>query len=203
MTVHFTSDWHFGHVNILKYCERHRYLDMPADGDVTAMNEALVQCWNSQVAYGDVVYVLGDMCMGKVAETLSYVTRLNGSLKLIPGNHDRMHPIMHKSDEKTAEWVAAYEDAGFDVWDIGPHEFVIDGIKCAVSHFPYEGDHTEEERYGSYRPDDNGLPLVHGHVHDLYQTNGRQFNVGVDAWAGKMVSPEQIGSYFSAKGFTS
>jgi calcineurin-like phosphoesterase family protein len=32
------------------------------------------------------------------------------------------------------------------------------------------------------RPVDNGLPLIHGHVHNSWKVNGRQINVGVDVW---------------------
>lgn len=46
--------------------------------------------------------------------------------------------------------------------------------------FPYSGDHTEEDRFEKYRPIDEGLWLLHGHVHCAWSVNGRQINVGVD-----------------------
>jgi calcineurin-like phosphoesterase family protein len=197
----YTSDIHFGHVNILDYCvSRRTYLGLDANAGVTDMNEALVRLWNNQVEYDDTVLILGDLCMGKVAETLAYVARLNGDKFLVPGNHDRMHPIMFKSDEKTAAWVHAYNDVGVNVLDIGPFMWKFDGVDAAVSHFPYEADHTEDARYGDWRPSDHGLPLVHGHVHDLFQTSGRQYNVGIDAWNGEFRTAEQIGDYFRSVG---
>lgn len=201
MSNFITSDWHFGHVNILTYCNRHRYLGLDQDADVTDMNEALVELWNSQVEKNDLVLCVGDMCMGKVAETLEYVKRLKGHKILIPGNHDRFHPVMYKSEVKTAEWLGLYSDAGFDCLDPGPYTWEVDGIQADFSHFPYGGDHTEEERYTQYRPIDRGLPLCHGHVHDLYQTRNQMFNVGIDAWNGRMITPEEIGEYFRSIGF--
>lgn len=206
--IWMTSDLHFGHVNILKYTpQRAEYLGIPAPvgetpnkDEVTEMNEAIVRLWNRQVSPVDIVWVLGDVAMGRVDETIEYVRRLNGQKMLVMGNHDRPHPIMHKSDEKTAYWRARYEEVGFEIVD---NEVVthVDGVPAMLCHFPYEGDHSEEERYGNYRPPDAGLPLVHGHVHDLWQTNGRQYNVGIDAWNGEFQTPEAIGEYFRSLGF--
>lgn len=213
MTTLFTSDLHFGHTNILKYApQRFDYLglrntisvsemsDEHVRSWVPEMNEGIVRLWNSQVDPGDIVFVIGDVAMGKVAETIEYVRRLNGRKVLVMGNHDRPHPIMHKSDEKTAEWHDVYTDVGFERISMGfVHDF--DGVTAQVSHFPYEGDHTEEERYGAYRPPNMGLPLVHGHVHDAWDTNGVQYNVGIDAWNGQFQTEKQIGDYFRSLGF--
>lgn len=49
-----------------------------------------------------------------------------------------------------------------------------------VSHYPYEGDHTEHDRHLAVRPRDYGLPLVHGHIHGVRHFDDRMFNVGVD-----------------------
>lgn len=207
-TVRITSDLHFGHTNILKYApQRYEYLGLPqrrreeaTPEDVTEMNEGLVRLWNSQVDPFDVTWVLGDVCMGRVDENLAYVERLNGRKVLVAGNHDRMHDIMYKGEEKQQYWIDRYTEVGFEILD---NELVtqFDGVLAQVCHFPYEGDHTEEERYGKYRPLDAGLPLVHGHVHDLFQTNGRQYNVGIDAWDGVFQTPERIGDYFRSIGF--
>lgn len=206
---YWTSDLHFGHVNILTYEPRRRgYLGLSADADVTAMNEAIVGLWNEQVGPDDTVYVVGDVAMGKVAETIQYVRYLNGTKYLIMGNHDRPHPMITKKDEKRYEWEAVYTDVGFEDLIIElTMEF--DGILCRVSHFPFEGDHTTTERYNAdeiakWVPNDNGTtPLVHGHVHGEWQTRGNMFNVGIDAWDGVFQTEETIGAYFRTQGFTS
>lgn len=202
MRTFWTSDWHFGHVNIMAYCPaRARYLGLQDGATVTDMNEALVRLWNNQVDDDDTIVVVGDMCMGKVAETLEYVKRLKGQKHLVLGNHDRPHPIMYKGAEKHAEWVRLYTEAGFLSMSHEQYTAFFDGVEAEVNHFPYEGDHSEEERYIEYRPDDHGLPLVHGHVHDLWKVNGRQYNVGIDAWDGVMQTPEAIAKYFRATGY--
>ena len=49
-----------------------------------------------------------------------------------------------------------------------------------LSHFPYRGDHYEDDRYEAYRLRDEGLPLLCGHVHHEWKFSGNQRNVGVD-----------------------
>lgn len=199
MRTFFTSDLHFGHVNILNYTKRRQYLGMRDDETIVDMNDRLVRVWNAQVAPEDTVYVLGDFAMGKVAETVEYARQLNGTKHLVMGNHDRPHPIMYKSDEKTAEWYRVYHAAGFaSITQSMVYNF--DGVTALVHHFPYDADHTDDVRYMDHRPKDTGMPLVHGHVHDMYRTNDRQFNVGIDAWDGQFVTPEEIGAYFRSVG---
>lgn len=203
----FTSDLHFGHVNILKYIpQRREYLGLSDDADVNDMNEALVLLWNRQVEPDDVVFVVGDMCMGKVEETIKHVSRLNGRKQLILGNHDRPHPMVSKSVDKRERWQNVYYDAGFET--LGTEIVrVFDGIRCLINHFPYYGDHTSDrynaDEIAQHVPIDDGLPLVHGHVHDLWQTQGRHmYNLGIDAWDGQIQTEEAIGAFFRSQGFT-
>lgn len=88
--IFFTADTHFGHKNILKYCNRP--FETVADHD-----KMLIQNWNETVGKDDIVYHLGDIALGywttpymgggpvKMAELLK---QLNGHIKLVPGNHD-------------------------------------------------------------------------------------------------------------------
>jgi calcineurin-like phosphoesterase family protein len=76
----YTSDLHLGHENIIKYCDR------PYTGAV-AMDDDIMTRWNETVAPGDDVWVLGDLALGKLESGLARVTRLNGKITLVPGNH--------------------------------------------------------------------------------------------------------------------
>jgi calcineurin-like phosphoesterase family protein len=77
----FTSDTHFGHANILKYCKR-PWLS------VEEMNEQLISNWNSVVEPGDLVWHLGDFAMGDRKQIPFIRSRLNGRIHLVQGNHD-------------------------------------------------------------------------------------------------------------------
>lgn len=190
--IWFTSDTHFGHANIPKYCPgRVDTYAMEDEGDIGQMNEAMVAIWNDHVRPDDEVYHLGDLAMGKIADSLEYVRQLHGKITLILGNHDRPHEIMSKTPEKRARWHREYTDAGIDKMLYDWH-VEIGGCPVTLSHFPYTGDHMDEERYQAWRPADHGHVLVHGHVHDLWQTNGRMINVGMDAWNGRLLHVDEV-----------
>lgn len=187
MTIFWTSDVHIGHENIIAYSGR-------PFKNVPEMNEKIVEGWNQTVTPEDTVYVVGDFAMGKMADSLPVVGQLQGHKILIPGNHDRLHP-MYKHKKGYAIWDAQYREVGkIEVImdpicriDIGHHK------KVLVSHFPYTGDHTgEEDRYVKERPHDSGEVLVHGHVHDAWTFNGRCVNVGLDAWGGHILPEAQL-----------
>lgn len=78
--IYFTSDTHFGSQMSLGFSRR-------PFSSVEEMNEELIRAWNSTVPKDGVVFHLGDFCDdGKAAQ---YVSRLNGKIFLISGNHDK------------------------------------------------------------------------------------------------------------------
>jgi calcineurin-like phosphoesterase family protein len=76
--IFFTSDPHYNHANIIKYCNR------PFNG-VHEMNEELIKRYNEKVRPEDHVYILGDFGMYNHEK---FARRLNGQKHLIFGNHD-------------------------------------------------------------------------------------------------------------------
>ncbi len=178
MARYFTSDLHFGHENIIRYSGR-------PFGSVEEMNQQLVARWNATVGADDEVWVLGDVALGKTHETLEFVRALTGRKVLVTGNHDRCWP---GHGAKAERWEAIYRDAGFAEIRHGTIRTALDGADVICNHFPYRGDSHDEDRHRGQRPVDAGLPLIHGHVHERWQVNGRQFNVGVDVWDYRPVS---------------
>ena len=188
MARFFTSDTHFGHQRIIELCNR-------PFSSVEEMNEVMIERWNTVVKPDDVVIHLGDVALGKIAETLPLIGRLNGYKVLVPGNHDRVF-----SGEKprirerfTPEYLKVFQKIQKEtVWvskDDKPY--------ALASHFPYSGDSTGIDRHADKRPLDNGLPLIHGHVHDSWKHNGRMFNVGVDVNNFFPVSEDEIVDWIS------
>ena len=83
-----TSDTHFRHANILKFKDSDGNLVRPGFEDVDAMDEHMIERWNSVVKPGDMVYHLGDVVLGDTEWFKRNWPRLNGSKRLIVGNHD-------------------------------------------------------------------------------------------------------------------
>ena len=52
------------------------------------MNETIISNWNRVVSPDDIVFHLGDFCLGGSAEWINVLSRLNGKIYLIIGNHD-------------------------------------------------------------------------------------------------------------------
>lgn len=91
-----SSDFHLGHFNIIKYCDR-------PFKTLEEMNEAIIQKHNSRVKDEDEVYFIGDFCFkngkeGKLGEgeqtkAKEYLSRLKGRFIFIKGNHDRNNSL--------------------------------------------------------------------------------------------------------------
>ena len=80
--VFFTSDTHFGHKNILKYCNR-------PFNSIEEMNEKIIENWNNKVGKNDKVFFLGDFMMSQNPDKAKeLINKLNGKKYLVFGNHD-------------------------------------------------------------------------------------------------------------------
>lgn len=79
-----TSDLHFGHTNIMKFCPDTR----GHFRDVNHMNEEMIRIWNETVNPEDETFILGDVAFSNAAQSVAILRRLNGRMILIKGNHD-------------------------------------------------------------------------------------------------------------------
>lgn len=87
----FTSDFHLGHTNIIRYCNR-------PFANAAEMDEAILARLNESVKTGDHLYFLGDFCMGGPKTALAYRKRIRcAKIHFILGNHDRA--IGHIADQ--------------------------------------------------------------------------------------------------------
>ena len=150
-SVFFTSDTHFGHKNILKFCRNTRIGDTPDE-----MDENIIRRWNEQVKPNDYVFHLGDVAFCGIEKAKAILSRLNGNIVLIRGNHDSEGMV------RLDRWV--------DVHDI--HRLKIHDQSLMLCHYPiYEWDNIHR---GAYH--------LHGHVHgNKMPIGGRIMDVGIDA----------------------
>lgn len=83
------SDNHWGHTNIIKYCNR-------PFSSVEEMNEVMISKWNSVVSDTDIIIHVGDFALCKKEEIIEIGKRLNGIKYLVLGNHDRAKIDVYK-----------------------------------------------------------------------------------------------------------
>ena len=114
--IFLIGDCHFGHRNIIKYCNR-------PFANVEEMTEGLIKNWNSVVGKNDIVYVVGDFALCGKQKIIEIGNRLNGRKRLILGNHDGAS-------------IVTYREAGFEF--IYNHSIVLDDFYI-VSHIPMVG----------------------------------------------------------------
>lgn len=187
MSVWLTSDLHLGHERISELAGR-------PFASVDEMNRTLVELWNERVMPDDDCFVLGDICMGKIRDSLEVVRQLNGRKHLVPGNHDRVSTLYHQSEDKRRAWMGEYAAVGLRLMAPYVPEFeLVPGLLVDLCHFPYTGDSHDEDRFAEARPVDEGRWLVHGHTHQSEVVSGeRQLHCGVDAWGFAPVPAEML-----------
>lgn len=167
MKTFITSDLHFGHKNIMKFCPvtRARF-----GGDVSYMNSAMVEEWNAKVKPEDMVYILGDVAFMSGGDAGRIMNRLNGKKILVEGNHDRK-TLMDATFRGAFDEVHKYLDINYD------------GHKIVMFHYPIaEWDQMHR-----------GALHFHGHLHGgksgLEQY--RALDVGMDSTGEIVITMER------------
>lgn len=184
MARFFTSDLHFGHRNVIAFCDR-------PYKDVDEMNAAIIKQWNSQVGPDDEVYFLGDFGINKrKALDEKLVGSLNGIKYIILGNHDSGFVRLHKGQNRESI-KNQYKKAGWHFADISLIRTLKNGQRCILTHLPMSMD--EDARYidfrvSSIRPD---LVHLHGHLHGHYRKKGNAIDVCFDGDL-KLLSEDDI-----------
>lgn len=158
--VYFTSDTHFNHANIIRFCGR-------PFSDVEEMNETLVSNWNRVVGPDDVVFHLGDFCLGGPQEWDGFLERLNGRIYLIAGNHDLR--TLRKGYTGRFEMIAMQMN------------IMIGKRSIYLSHFPFlcfdGADEGTWQLFGHVHTGRTSFGKDHARLGVLYPT---QYDVGVD-----------------------
>lgn len=200
--MYLTSDQHYGHKNVIKYCRRPFAINMDdaTMDEVLHMNEVMVANYNQTVGQDGYCLHVGDFSLA-LNHVDVYGPRLLGKKELVPGNHDWCHSVHSKKKQKTQQAMNCFINAGFMVM---PETIILehDGFKIKVCHLPYaEGEVDNAEytvRYKEIRPipEDEDF-LICGHVHNNWKMkktpSGKlMYNVGVDVHDFKPVHIEQI-----------
>src|SRR5438045_5719734 len=105
MSTFYTSDTHFGHPNIIRYCSRPfiKPGDLIETGEeagqwtnkflarraAARMDNFIIEKWNNKIGPDDDVYHNGDFAYGMPQHIIPLLRALNGRIHFIWGNHDR------------------------------------------------------------------------------------------------------------------
>lgn len=167
--IFVTSDHHFGHSNIIQYCDRPFV-------DVDEMDRELVRRWNNTVPPNGVVFHLGDFCLGDINEADAFLRQLNGQINIITltWHHDKrwLPYIDGYSRSKSNHPINLLgQEYVIDVTGFGKHP-----IGIHMSHYPLA--EWDRKHYGAIH--------LHGHSHgnhlgDYHLTGELCFDVGVDS----------------------
>ena len=171
METFFISDCHFGHKNIIKYCDR-------PYSSVNEMDEDMIQKWNKKVHKNDNVYIIGDLFYFQIDNITSILNRLKGKKILIRGNHDDFF-LKKININKYFVDVLYYQ------------EIRLRRNELTLCHYPLYS-WKNSRRSNSY--------LIFGHVHnnrdmywfDYYCQNDKALNAGVDINNFEPVSFEEL-----------
>lgn len=152
MNVWFSSDWHFGHANFLKFTK--------ADGSpcrdfktVEDMDEYMIARHNERVGPHDKFYTLGDIAFN-LDSYHRIMPRLNGKKRMIIGNHDKF---------SMKEYMKYFEKI-YESWQ--PVRNVI------FTHRPIYMDANDHHQKIQFN--------VHGHTHHHIINDKRYLNICVE-----------------------
>jgi calcineurin-like phosphoesterase family protein len=162
--------------------------------DPVRHDEAIIRNWNRLVKPDDTAWLLGDVGLGNEDRILAQAARLNGRKQLIAGNHDRVHPGNPGAHLHQKKWLEVFKSVqAFARVRVGDQVVLL-------SHFPYDGDHTEHDRATQFRLRDEGVWLLHGHTHsaERYEWPDKSIHVGLDAWELKPVPAHEIDKIITA-----
>lgn len=160
---YYSSDQHFHHKNILKFCS-----DTRAGETVEEMNQLLIESHNSVVKPEDEVWFLGDFSFGTAEQTKTIISQLNGQLNLVYGNHDKII----RGDVSIQRMFKSVQE--YKRISVGKQSIIL-------FHYPIM--EWDAMHYGSYH--------LFGHVHNkLANTpHGRSMDAGIDTRPNKDMKP--------------
>ncbi len=171
--LYFTADEHFGHNNIIKYCNR-------PFSSVRAMDYFLVEMHNEVVTDKDTVIHVGDFTLIKDFDRImdNYISKLNGKYHIfVKGSHDYW---MNSDLCELTDWgytrYSKYIDAG-SMYEFKCLKFHVTACHYAMRVWP-------RAHYNSWQ--------IYGHSHGNLPPVGKQWDVGVDNNDFRPVSEVQL-----------
>lgn len=151
----YTADTHFGHENVIGFCDR-------PFRDTGHMDTVLIENLWSKVGPDDDLWIVGDFAFGPKAKEAAYLNGIFGQLPgarkhLIVGNHD-LEPTLKLTWDSISYLVEVRD---------GPHD-----QSHTLCHYPMiTWNHARRQSLQFF-----------GHVHNNWRGSRNSVNVGVDVW---------------------
>lgn len=154
----FAGDHHFGHGNVIRYCNR-------PFTDAEEMDREMKARWNNRVKPDDVVWYLGDLIFTREwQDVLDLLDELNGQKHIIIGNHD--HLIRdHRDDPDLTSRVLSVQNYA---------EHRVGRQRLILCHYPFL----------TWNACHHGTWNLHGHCHGNLGDRhpGMRLDMSVDCW---------------------
>lgn len=194
----FTSDLHLDHLNILTLCNR-------PFKDKGHMNEVIINNWNSVIADDDIIFHLGDFCLGSKGTWTHFINRLNGIKIFIKGNHDREKDV---PDNLLDGFYDGFVEIAVKDYDIPGNE-----QRIVLCHYPMLSWHNSHKgtwqlfgHWHSGRVTPHSQPEIIDYVREemsMYpKLRTTQYDVGVDGNNFAPVSYNQVKKIINEKNKT-
>lgn len=156
----FTSDTHFGHENIIRYCRR-------PFANTVEMDQAIIERWNEAVQDDDVIYHLGDFTLRGRDFAVRILRQLRGRIRIL-GNH------WHHDKRWLPSGFGAsglYGRSKYEVEILPPLAVRnLGGRVLVMCHYPL----------GEWDRKHHGAWHLHGHSHGTHRGYGALLDAGVD-----------------------
>jgi len=137
------------------------------------MDNEMIGRWNWLVKPKDIVYHVGDFCLGNQETSFSYFKRLSGQIYVVPGGHDK-------------RWIRpnlSYTGPNCIVRILPPlYTIILDKQVIVLCHYAMRV--WDRSHFNSWN--------LHGHSHGGLPSVGKQLDVGVDCWDFYPVSLEKV-----------
>lgn len=162
--IFFISDLHYGHENILKFCDR------VCGSDIEVHNKWLMDTLESDTKPGDIIFDLGDMFWKQDTSTIiSFLEKFKDRIWYkILGNHDSYELFVENSK------INGYFEGVFDSLELDI-KYKNTNYQVVLSHFPFIS--WSKKQYGALHL----FGHCHGNIDSFVNSrNDLMVDVGVD-----------------------
>lgn len=180
MAIYFSSDWHLGHANIIKYDSRP--FKTVEEMDLTIITNITKQLYDAEF---DSLYFLGDFAMTRSKNDMEgYMKALaftGAHLFFIKGNHDKRDTI--RLYEKYGTYLGEQKKIKIPLGEL-EQEIVLNHYAMRV---------WDKSHRGTWH--------LYGHSHHSLPDleDSLSFDVGINGWDYKLVSYDQVKDKMSKK----